>query len=186
MTLISARHNEGLRALRNNLHEFQLDVNLGHRKIDPQFDNLLWQTISITVAEIDRRIAGEPGAPEWYARITVAGLVGLNLIQKLLDRREERKQTVTLTPAAERRAIYALFTAVDALQVGKNELAIKFNVPDITESLGKRIWFIYFNVTVEDVTNMATEILTVLAIPKEEILAEIAEIKAKLAARGVK
>jgi hypothetical protein len=185
MTLASAHPREGLRELRNNLYQYEADVCSGRSSIDPYFDNLIWQTVSIAIAEIDRQLANESGAPAWYARITIAGLVGLNLCQKLLDRREARKPA-TLTPASERSAIYALFSAVDALKAGKNGLAVKFNVPDITESLAKRIWFIYFNVTVEDVTALATEILTVLAIPKEEILAEIAEIQAKLAARGVK
>ena len=112
--------------------------------------------------------------------------MGLNVIQKLLDRREARKGSSTLTPVLEKRAIRALFSAVEALLAGKNELAERFDVPDITQRLAKRIWFIYYNVTVEDVTSMATEILDVIAIPKEQLLVEIAEIQAKLAARSVK
>src|SRR5665213_913709 len=187
MTLASASAQPtDLRDLRNNLYEYELDVCSGRSSIDPYFDNLIWQTVSIAIAEIDRQLVNGSGAPAWYARITVAGLVGLNIIQKLLDRREARKGSSTLTPVSEKRAIRALFSAVEALLAGKNELAERFDVPDITQRLAKRIWFIYYNVTVEDVTSMATEILNVIAIPKEQLLAEIAEIQAKLAARGAK
>src|ERR1035438_9942182 len=111
MTLASASAQPtGLRDLRNNLYQYELDVCSGRSSIDPYFDNLIWQTVSIAVAEIDRQLAlaNESGAPAWYARITVAGLVGLNLCQKLLDRREARKGSSTLTPVSEKRAIRAL------------------------------------------------------------------------------
>src|ERR1035437_2283930 len=77
MTLASAHPREGLRELRNNLYQYEADVCSGRSSIDPYFDNLIWQTVSIAIAEIDRQLANESGAPAWYARITIAGLVGL-------------------------------------------------------------------------------------------------------------